>query len=146
VTDGLDQALVNAGLALLAADPLSPALVVYDGIVPVDPATGLTKPPPYVLVYSTVEWPAGAQGDGLDGLSRSPTVRWITHSVGKNAVDCRAIAQRVRTQLLNARPTIAGLDLGLIRQESGAGPPTRDETTGTPVMDAITVYRLSAAS
>lgn len=141
MTDGFDQALVNAGLALLAADPIVPALVVYDGVVP-----NPTPAPPYVLVYSTVEWPAGAAGDALDGVSGSPVVRWITHSIGTTAVQSRAIAQRVRTQLLNKRPVIAGLDLGMIRQEPGAAPPTRDETTGVAVMDLVVTYRLSAGT
>jgi hypothetical protein len=146
VTDGYDQALANAGLALLAADT---SLTVYPGGVP-DP----TPNPPYVVVYCTVEWPAGAEGDALDGLSGSPTTRWICHCVGGGSgatpaaaeKAARAVAQRVRTQLLNQRPVVAGLDLGMIRQEPGAGVPTRDETTGVPVMDLVVTYRLSATS
>jgi hypothetical protein len=136
VTDGLDQALANAGLALLTADT---SLTVYDGSVP----TGAV--PPYVVVYTSVEWPPGAPGDALDGLAGSPTVRWYCRCVGGNEVACRAVAQRVRTQLLNQRPTIAGLNLGLIRHEAGP-PPGRDETTGSVVMSALNVYRLSATT
>jgi hypothetical protein len=140
MTDGFDQALANVGLALLRADLGPPALIVFDGKVP-DP----TPAPPYVLVYTTVEWPDGAPGDSLDGLSGSPVARWTCHCVGGNEIAARAVAQRVRTQLLNQRPTIAGLNLGLIKQEQAA-PPTRDETTGSLVMDAVCVYRLGATT
>jgi hypothetical protein len=136
MTDGLDQALANAGLSLLRADA---NLTVFDGSVP----SGTV--PPYVLVYTTVEWPDGAPGDALDGLSGSPVVRWYCHCVGGNEIAARAVAQRARTQLLNQRPTIAGLNLGLIKQEQAA-PPTRDATTGSLVMDAVCVYRLGATT
>lgn len=148
MTDGLDQALVSAGLALLQADA---SLVVYpDGVPNLTPAAA----PPYVVVYSHVEWPAGAEGDSLDGLSGSPTVRWICHCVGGGSgatptaagMAARAVGQRVRTALLNKRLVVAGLDLGLIRQESGAGVPTPDESTGVPVMDLVVVYRALAVT
>lgn len=142
ITDGLDQALVNAGLALLAADTGPPALVVYDGVVGPSPNVNAG----YVVVYSTTEWPGGAPGDALDGISGSPTVRWICHCVGSTAAASRAVRARVRTALLNRRVVIAGLDLGLIREEPGTGPPQRDETTGPPVMDTVVTYRASATS
>jgi hypothetical protein len=142
MTDGFDQALVAGGLALLAADLGPPALVVFDGVVPAgtDPNLG------YVLVYATVEWPVGGQGDSLDGSARTPVVRWITHSVSTTAKGARGVHQRVRTQLLNKRLVVAGLDCGLIRMESGVGPPTRDETTGTAVMDVIATFRTFATT
>lgn len=139
MTDGLDQALANAGLELLRADVGPPPLVVLDGHVPDG------TQPPYVLVYTTVEWPEGRPTDSLDGRSRSPVVRWYLHCVGATAASARAVGQRARTQLLNKRPTIPGLDLGLIRQEQ-AVPPNRDETTGVVVMDAISVYKLDATT
>ncbi|GAA0738807.1 hypothetical protein Drose_04155 [Dactylosporangium roseum] len=140
MTDGIDQALVNGGLDLLRADLGPPALQVFDGAVPngTNPSLG------YVLVYATVEWPSGAEGDALDGISGTPTVRWITHSVSTTAMAARGVQQRVRTALLNKRLTIAGLDCGLIRQEVGAGPPTRDDTTGTTVFDVVATYRTFA--
>lgn len=142
ITDGIDQALVNAGLALLAADTGPPALVVYDGVVPAIPNVNAG----YVVVYSTVEWPANAPGDSLDGLSGSPTVRWLCHCVGGTASASRAVAQRVRTALLNKRVVVAGLDVGFIKQEPGAGTPQRDETTGSLVMDTQVTYRAEATS
>lgn len=136
MTDGLDQALANAGLGLLQADV---NLTVLDGSVP----NGTI--PPYVLVYTTIEWPDGAPADSLDGLAGSPVARWYCHCVGATEAAARGVAQRARTQLLNQRPVIAGLNLGLIKQEQ-ALPPARDETTGTVVMDAVSVYRLGAAT
>jgi hypothetical protein len=139
MTDGLDQALAGGGLALLAADV---QLVTYDGAVPSNP----TPPPPYVVVYTTVEWPAEAEGDALDALSGSPTVRWICHCVGGDAKASRAVVQRVRTQLLNKRLVVAGLDVGLIKLEPGVAPPQRDETTGALVMDTVVTFRAYATS
>ena len=139
MTDGLDQALVNAGFALLAADPVAPAMQAYDGVVP----NGAV--PPYWVVYTSVSYPAEDADNSGNGRSSVREVRWIVHSVGETAASARAGAQRARTQLLNASPVIAGLSCGLIRLEESQ-PPTRDETTGTPVMDAIQTYRLRATS
>jgi hypothetical protein len=149
MTDGFDQALVNGGLALLQADNL---LTVYpDGVPDPNPTQAA---PPYVVVYGHVEWPAGAAGDALDGISGSPTVRWICHCVGGGdgatpadaGIAARSVAQRVRTALLNKRLVIAGLNLGLIRQESGAGVPQRDEAAGFPVMSIVASYRTFATT
>ncbi len=139
MTDGYDQALVNAGLSLLAADPVTPAWPVYDGVVPDN------APRPYWLVYSLVGYPPEDVDNAGDGRSRVREVRWIVHSVAENAVAARAGAQRARTQLLDASPVIAGLSCGRIRLET-SDPPTRDEITGVPVMDAIQTYRLKATS
>lgn len=142
MTDGIDQALVNGGLALLTADIGPPPLLAFDGVVPngTDPARG------YVLVYATVDWPVGGGGDSLDGEAATPTVRWMTHSVSTTAAGSRGVAQRVRTQLLNKRLVIAGMDCGLIRMESGVGPPTRDESTGVSVIDILATYRTFATT
>jgi hypothetical protein len=148
VTDGFDQALVAAGVALLRADA---SLVVFPGGVP-----DLTPPaaPPYVVTYASVEWPPNAT-DALDGVSGTPMVRWIAHCVGGGVpgstpedaeIAARAVGQRVRTAWLNKRLVVAGLNLGLIRQEQGAGVPTRTDTTGDPVMDLIVVYRTIATT
>lgn len=150
MTDGFDNALVNAGLALLTADT---SLVVYPGGVPqpVPPAPPI--PPPYVVVYSPVEWPF-ADADALDGISGTPTVRWICHCVGGGPGatpataerSARAVGQRVRTALLNKRLVIAGLNLGVIRQETGGGVPQPVYETGDPVMDLIVTYRTFATT
>lgn len=137
MTDGFDQAMANVGLDLLRADV---NLTVYDGLVP-DPFPDVAANP-YVLVYTTVEWPADDPNGALDGLTGRAVVRWICHCVGANQIAARAVAQRVRTQLLDKRPAIAGMVPGLIRHEQDA-PPTKDEITGTPVMDAMHVYRMT---
>lgn len=146
-TDGFDQALVNAGITLLRADA---QLVVCPGGV-----SSPTPTPPYVVVRSFVDWPAAAGGDALDGLSGSPTVKWYCYCVGGGgpyattetaSIAAIAVAERVRTQLLNKRPVVAGMDVGMIRQEVGAGTPSLTETTGTPVMECLVIYRLMAVS
>jgi hypothetical protein len=136
VTDLLDVAVVNAGLDLMRADTL---LNVFDGVVP-----SPTPTPPYVLVYSTVTWPSDDDTIGaLDGRSRRVVARWICHCVGESQQASREVAQRVRAALLDARPQIAGLQPGFIRDEQD-DPPVRNEQTGVVVFDAVHVYRLNA--
>lgn len=144
ITDGLDQALANSGLSLLQADVGPPALVVFDGAVP-----NPTPTPPYVLVYTTITRPSDDQDNSGDGKTRVWVARWICHCVGGNATAARAVAQRVRTALLDVRPTIAGFTasaVGPIRMEGDSQPPRRDETTGVFVMDAVETYRLRATN
>jgi hypothetical protein len=137
VTDGLDQAIAQAGLTLLVADA---GLVVYDGVVPPAPT------PPYVVVYTTVSRPSDDSDNSGDGRTRVWVARWICHCVGANAVSARAVAQRVRTQLLDVRPTVTGLACGLIRMDGEMLPAQRDESTGVPVMDAVATFQLRATS
>jgi hypothetical protein len=135
VTDGLDQALVDAGLTLLRADT---SLTVYDGAVP---AGGV---PPYVVVYATVSRPAHHPDNDLRGGSTRYLTTWYCHSVGGNAGAARAAAQRVRTALLDVKPTVVGLSCAPIREAQEPTPPDRDESTGTVVMDSISVYQMYA--
>lgn len=129
----LDQAHANAGLTLLAANL---ALTVHDGAVPAG-----SEAPPYVVVYSHVEWPNGEPDNGLEGTSGTCVVRWYCHAVGATAAAARAVGDQVRTSLLDVQPVIANRSCGRIRQES-AQPPIRDESLGPVVMDALTVYVL----
>jgi hypothetical protein len=138
MTDGLDQAVANAGLALLQADT---GLVVFDGGVP-----NPTPTPPYALVYTTVARPSDDPDNSGDGRSRVWNAAWIVHCVGANAASARAVAQRVRTQLLDVTPVITGLSCNRIRMDPDAPPPQRDETTGVVVMDLTQTYRLRATS
>lgn len=137
MTDGLDQAIANAGLALLTADT---SLVVCDGVVPAG------TQPPYALVYTTVNRPSEDPDNAADGLSRVWSAAWIVHSVGGNAAAARAVAQRVRTALLDIRPVISGLSCNKIRMDPDSPPPQRDETTGVVVMDLVQTYRLKATN
>lgn len=142
MTDGLDQAIANAGLNLLttALGQVAPPIPVYDSKVP-DGAT-----PPYVLVYAIVERPDTDPANAVDGRSRTFMCRWFCHSVGggQDGVASRAVAQQVRTALLDVRPVITGLAPGLIRKEPGVPPPQRDEQTGDLVLSVAEVYRLTA--
>jgi hypothetical protein len=139
VTDGLDQALANAWLALLNADPIVPALVVFDGYVPPNTAV------PYVNVYVYTTRLRSNENNAINGQSKALISRAICHCVGGNSVQARAIAQRTRTQLIDARPTIAGLSVGMVEQEDDQ-PPARDESTGVPVFDTVQVYALHATA
>lgn len=136
MTDGVDQALRSAGIGLLQADT---SLTVITGPVPAG------QLPPYVRVYSNVEWLADDPNDSLDNLTSRAVVRWLCHCIGANDDAATKVAERVRTDLLNVRPTVPGVPatgVGMIRHEQDM-PPTVDEITGTPFVDAVHVYRLT---
>lgn len=137
MTDGFDQACADAFLTLLNADP---DLTVCDGIVP----NGTS--PPYVLMYFTISRPSDDPDNASDGRTRVWVPRGIFHCVGENAAAARAVAQRVRTALLDVTPTIPGLSCSPIRMEGDSLPPQRDESLGFPVMDAVETYRFKATS
>ena len=142
MTDGLDQALADAGLNLLRADT---SLVVFDGQVP-DP----TPDPPYVVVYTTIGHPDVSDATGLNGVVKRAVVRWTCHCVGGGPAAqqaSRAVAQRVRAALLNVRPTVPGMNVGLIKDDQDSPPdPVRDETTGNAFVDSIHVFSLIATT
>jgi hypothetical protein len=136
VTDGFDEAIRNAAITLLQADA---SLTVITGPVPAG------QQPPYVRIYTNVEWLSDDPNNALDGLTGRATARWTCHCIGANDLAAIRVAERVRTDLLDQRPTlVAGLVPGLIRYEQDAGTqPSVDELTGTAVVDAIHVYRLT---
>lgn len=149
MTDGLDQALATAGVALLQADA---SLTVFRGGVP-----SPTPNPPYVVVRTTVERPSDDPDNAADGKSRVWVVRWFCYCVGGGTgatpetaeVAAIAVAQRVRTQLLDVRPTVTGFGtaaVGPIRWEQSMPPQKADETTGAPIREAVEVYRLRATN
>jgi hypothetical protein len=121
----------QAVLDLLDADNAAPALVFYDGKVP----TGVI--PPYVVVYFEEATP----GFDFVGQSYEFGLRATCHCVGGNARAARMVADRVLAALQDVTPTVAGRACWPIRWDDGA-PPTRDEATGSTVMDQIAVYLL----
>lgn len=134
----VEQQHADAILALLAAAPGSPALVVYDGKVP-DPPTVVT--PPYVLVYLSTTTP---EGTSLTNEQDRAVTRAYCHCVGADAKAARAVAGRVAAALLNAQVTISGRTCQPIRDDDSGSPPDRDETTGVLVMDRLAIYRLES--
>jgi len=143
ITDGLDQAIINSALNLLRADLGPPPLVVIDGPVP----AGTQVNAGYVVVYAGLTRPSEDPDNALNGRTGVWIARWICHCVGGSAVASRAVAQRVRTALLDLSPTIPGFGaVGLIRMDGDETPPQPDETTGQPVLDTIVTYRLRAMS
>lgn len=137
MSDLLDKQHVDAALGLLRADT---GLTVYP-----DPEGNV--PPPdaradhYVRVYASIERPRGADGNALDGRSVAWMTRWYCHCVGLTEYSAVAVSMRVNRALMDQRPVIPGRAVGMIEQEA-SNPPTRDETTGPAVFDAVTVYRL----
>lgn len=137
MTDLLDQNLIDAVLTLLTNDT---SLTVFDGVIP-----SPTPPRPYVLVYTYIDRLSDDPDNSLTGKSGVWVPRFICHCVGETAAAARAVAQRVRTQLLDVRVAVAGFSTGLLRLEQ-ALPVARDESTGIPVMDAVVIYRLRATN
>lgn len=128
-----------AVLGLLQADTGPPQLVVLDGFVP----TGTN--PPYVVVYFSVISPEAAvapESSNLDYDSRQVDCWIYCHSIGANGVASRAVAGRVATALLDRTPTITGRFCWPIRHIENQ-PASRDESTGTLIVDQVDVYRLS---
>jgi hypothetical protein len=141
MTDGLDQAVANAGLALLLADG---GLVTFDGAVP-----NPTPTPPYCVAFTTISRPRDNPNNAIDGRSRTWVARVIVLSVGSTAIAVRAVRQRVRTQLLDVRPTIAGFAataVGPFEMEGDEGVPQPNEITGGLVMEATDTYRFTATN
>lgn len=137
MTDLLEHDLTDAAPALLHADA---GLTVYpdaEGFVPPTPNINAG----YVRWYSSTEWPKDADGNALDGLSVSTTTRWYIHCVAGTEYTAAAVAMRVRTQLLNARPTVAGRSCGLIYMEA-AEVTNRSELAGIPTYVRTVVYAM----
>lgn len=131
--DATDELLAQSGLDLLRADT---GLVVHDGKVP-DGA----RPPRYVLVYTTVAWPAEGAGNALTQARSTAVATWTLHCVGESAAAARIVAQRARVQLLNQAVTLPGRGAGRIKQDQVLAP-IRDEMTGGLVMDLVAIYSL----
>jgi hypothetical protein len=127
----------DAFVALLDADNTNPPLVVFKGKVP----TGAQ--PPYACVYFADHDPEQPDSRPLDGTPQRFVMRAYIHSVGGNETASLAVAQRVRTALLNITPNIAGRICFPIRREDGQ-PVTGDESTGALVMSKADVYRLES--
>ena len=136
MTDLLDETHAQVAFGLLAANPN--LTNVFDGAVP-----SPTPDPPYVLVYSRVAWPRDGIGTSLAGMQVTITTTWTCHCVALNAAAARHVGMQVRASLLNARPVIAGRNCSPIKQDDSVDP-TRDETTGRLVMDAVSVYSFAS--
>jgi hypothetical protein len=137
VTDLVDDLHGRVVLDLLDANN---ALNVFDGAV--------SKPypaPPYVLVYTSIAYPAGEAGMGnaLDHNSVTCVTTAYVHCVGSTAAACRALSMQVRASLLDAQPVIANRSCTRLEQDD-AQMPVKDETIGSVVMDAVLVYSFTS--
>lgn len=126
----------SALMALLNGGAKPAAIAIYNEKVPT------AAVPPYVRVYFSANRPPGAEGNALDGTSKTLTFRAICHCVGGNDTAALTVAQWVETALLDIRPTVTGRSSGLIRQDAALDP-APDESTGTLVVDAVQTYRLT---
>lgn len=133
----LEVAHANAGLDLLRA-LTAPALTVYEGVLPPN-VTSLA--PPWVLVYTAVDWPGGDPDNGLDQASLTCVTSWYCYCSGTTGTAVLAVTGRVRGALLDVRPTIAGRVCDRIEQ-TASEPPRPHEGTGTSVLTALSIYEL----
>ena len=142
MADLLDEQHARAGLDLLEAYPGLGAARVFDGRVPED-SNGRSPEPPWVLVYTVVEWTKDGIGTALNSTQVTVTTTFYCHCAGVTAAAARAVGMLVRSALLNVRPVIAGRSCSPIKQLETV-PPQRDETTGRLVMDATSVYTFTS--
>lgn len=134
------QAHAAAVMDQLQIDVGGPPLVVHDGHVP------NLQDLPYVVVHFTALTPAGEMAPDKVSLTFDSDVvelRIYTHSVGENARAARAVATRVRTQLLNVTVGIEGRSCFPIRHWESQ-PPVRDETTGFLIFDQVDVWSMTS--
>lgn len=130
----IEVAHADAGLDLIEAT----GLTVYRGKLPPDIAT-LT--PPWVLVYTAVEWPDEDSGHGLDHASSTCITTWYCYCSGTTDTSVLAVTGRVRAALVDVRPTITGRVCSPVDQVSGE-PARAHEGTGTSVLTALSIYEL----
>jgi hypothetical protein len=136
MTDTVDEDHAQAFLSLLAAN--TNLLHVYDTIV-----ANPTPDPPYVLTYITVSWPRDGVGTSLTAQQVTVTATANVHCAGLTPAAARAVQMQVRSSLLNARPVITGRYCSPIKQDDSQVP-VKDETTGRPVYDAVSVFSFSS--
>lgn len=130
----LEVAHADAGLDLIEAA----GLTVYRGKLPPN-ITALT--PPWVLVYSAVDWPDMDGDHGLDHASSTCVTTWYCYCSGTTDTSVLAVSGRVRAALLDVTPTIAGRVCFPIGQ-TGSEPARPHELTGTSVLTALSIYEL----
>lgn len=103
---------------------------------------------PYVLVYLFVQTPDGLLAPDkvkLSGDSDVIDLRAYCHCVGGGvfaAANARDVQDRVRAQLLNVRPVIAGRTCFPVRWFDGQPANRNEELPGAPVVDQVDIYRL----
>jgi len=141
MTDQIDESHAQAGLNLLRAGG---EITVYDGQVANAPAPGVGSVLPYVLVYTTVKWPADGAANALDAQAITVNVEFNCHCVGETATAARVMQGQARARLVNQRPVIAGRNCGLIQQDDVLAP-VRDEATGRLVMDGVSIFSFISA-
>lgn len=114
------RAHAAAVLALLRTDP---ALTVYDGEVPNLPVM------PYVVLWTRSPH---RTSDRLCGASANADAWFQTSAVGEHPDGVRAVQEHVHGLLLDARLSVAGRSMALVRHLAA---PTiqRDDTTDPPV-------------
>ena len=132
----LEVAHADAALDILEA--LSPALTVYRGKLPPNIAN---LNPPWVLVYTSVEFPGGDGDNGLNQASLTCITSWYCYASGTTDTACLAVTGRVRGALVDVRPAITGRVCGRIEQ-TASEPARPHELTGTSVLTALSIYEL----
>lgn len=130
-----------AGLALLHADT---HLTVYDGLVPVDPATGKLPRRPYVVLWAPPVPEAFL--DSLEGRSGWWEQILTTTVVGDNAESVRVVSRRVRDALLDVIPDVAGRTSIPIAMDGPPLPTQADQDVQPPVLFSVISWLCSSTT
>lgn len=130
----LEVAHADAGLDLIEAT----GLTVYRGKLP---PTVSTLTPPWVLVYTAVEWPDDDGDHGLDHASSTCITTWYCYCSGTTDTSVLAVTGRVRAALVDVTPTITGRVCSPIGQ-TASEPARAHEGTGASVLTALSIYEL----
>ncbi len=130
----IEVAHADAVLDLIEAT----GLTVYRGKLP---PTVATLTPPWVLVYTAVEWPDEDGDHGLDHASSTCVTSAYCYCAGTTDTSVLAVTGRVRAALVDVVPTITGRVCSPIGQISSE-PARPHEGTGSTVLTAMSIYEL----
>lgn len=123
---------LDAIVARLKANP-DLAGIVYDEKIP----TGSTK---YVAVYSN----AGFDDDPrYSGPTTRTEITFTIHSVGASKRQALWVAERVRAQLVNFKPTVAGRECARL-QHPVSRPVLADTSSNPPLWYTVDQFDLSS--
>jgi hypothetical protein len=133
---------VDAAAALLALLVADVNLTVYDGVVPINPATGKLPSRPYIVMWSPPI--PGAAIDTLAGRSGWWEETITTTIVGDNVESIRIATRRVRADVLDVIPVVTGRKCLPIRMDGDPLPVQPDNDVQPPVLYAVIRWRCSS--
>lgn len=122
-------------------DPQSPItdpddVYVFDGLVPPEP------PHRYAVVYADT---GTLNALAVCSISDSATYRWQVTSVGRDALEARWIATRIKDGIVDQKLSATGWSCGQIEHNYGGFPARDEQVMDRPVVYLIDQYVLLAS-